>query len=98
VQEALYAGHVSYLVLLTLLDERPMPPWLRSELRRKLVANQRQYFGLLVAYANKEGVALPESLASIEPLDLDAAEHEAAREHHAVDSYLDGRRAERDRS
>ncbi len=98
VQEALYAGHVSYLVLLTLLDERPMPRWLRSELRRKLVANQLQYFGLLVAYAKKEGVGIPDSLAPIEPLDLDAAEHEAEREHRAVDSYLDGRRAERNRS
>jgi hypothetical protein len=98
VQEALYAGHVAYLVLLTLLDERPMPQWLRSELRRKLVVNQHRYFGLLVAYAKKEGVVLPDSLASIEPLDLDAAEREAEREHRAVDSYLDGRRADRNRS
>ena len=98
VQEAVYAGHVAYLVLLTLLDDRPMSEWLRSELRRKLVANQRQYFALLVAYANKEGIELPDSLASIEPLDLEAAEHEAEREHQAVDSYLDGLRAERDRS
>jgi hypothetical protein len=98
VQEALYAGHVSYLVLLTLLDERPMPRWLRSELQRKLLANQQQYFGLLVAYAKKEGVGVPESLASIESLDLDAAKRQGAGERDAVDAYLDGRRADRDRS
>ena len=98
VQEALYAGHVSYLVLLTLLDERPMPQWLRSELRRKLVANQHQYFRLIVAYAIEAGIPLPASLDSIEPLDLDTAERETEREHRAVDSYLDRRRADRHRS
>lgn len=98
VQEALHAGHVAYLVLLTLLDERPMVPWLRSELRRKLVVSQYQYFGLLVAYAKREGVPLPDSLASIEPLDLEAAERDAEREHGAVDSHLDGRRSDQNRS
>jgi hypothetical protein len=93
VQEALYAGHVAYLALLTLLDDRPTPQWLRSELRRRLVASQHQYLELLVASARREGIVLPEPLASIEPLDLDAAEREGERERRAVDSYLDGRRA-----
>lgn len=98
VQEALYAGHVAYLVLLTLLDERPMPQWLRSELQRKLVDNQHQYFRLLVAYALEAEIPLPEALGSIEPLEIEAAEREAGREHRAVDAYLDARRAARNRS
>lgn len=98
VQEALYAGHVTYLALLTLLDDEPTPTWLRVELQRRLAISQHEYLGLLVAYATKAGLDLPEPLAFIEPLDLDAAEREGERERHAIDAYLDGRRVVQDRS
>lgn len=98
IQEALYAGHVAFLALLTLLDDQPVPEWLRSELKQQMVCGQHLYLTLIVAFARQAGVALPTSLESMEAIDLDQAEREAEREQRAVDSYLSHLRASRTQS
>ena len=98
IQEALYAGHVAFLALLTLLDDQPVPEWLRSALKQKMVNGQHRYLTLIVALATEAGVALPISLESVEAIDLDEAEREAELERHAVGSYLSHLRASRTQS
>lgn len=100
VRSALYNGQASYLCLLALLDERPRLPWLEAELRRRALDGQRHYLRLILALAREVGVRVPETspLSSLEPFDLEQADHEGDRQRRSIDAYLDSARTSSDRS
>jgi len=98
-QEALEGGVTGYLALLALDDDDHPPPadWLRIELRQRAEQGMRQYAALLVAWASKAGVAVPDSplLSTLEPFDLDQDAVDGKREAAGVRRFFDKRRRAR---
>jgi len=99
VQEALDGGLTGHLALLALGDDEQPPPadWLRAELRQRAEHGLRLYAGLLVAWARRAGVDVPESplLATLEPFDLDQDTVDREREADGMRRYFDKRRRAR---